>query len=35
MNVFKIVAAYIIITIGNYFLLDTLEVLEEEGIDLR
>jgi len=35
MNAFEIAAAYMIMMIGNYFLLDALEVLEEEGIDLR
>lgn len=34
-NVFKIVAANIIIMIGNYFLLDALEVFKEEEINLK
>jgi len=35
MNAFKMVAVNIIMMIGNYFLLDALEVLKEEGINLR
>jgi len=34
-NVFKIVTVNIIIIIGNYFLLNALEVFEEEGINLK
>jgi len=35
MNAFKMAAANIIIIIGNYFLLNTLKVLKEEGINLK